>query len=58
MVFWALEQRKKMIAEREAQGQAKLIAELLSAGVSPETKLWVERWALDKGIPLDKQPPR
>ena len=47
-----------MIAEREAQGQAKLIAELLSAGVSPETKLWVERWALDKGIPLDKQPPR
>ncbi len=58
MVFWALEQRKKMIEDRKAQGQAEMIAELLAAGVSTETKRELERWARDKGIPLNKPPPR
>ena len=57
MVFWALEQRKKMIAERKAQGQAELIAEMLSEGI-PQTKQDLERWARDKGIPINKKPPR
>ena len=58
MVFWALEERKKMIEERKALGKAELIAEMLAEGSFPQTKQELEQWARDKGIPLDKLPPR
>ena len=58
MVFWALEQRKKRIAERErlteervAQGQAEVVAALLAEGI-PQTKEDLERWAQERGISL------
>ena len=57
MVFWALEERKRMIKEREDLGRAKLVAELLAEGI-PQTKEELEQWARDKGIPLDKLPSR
>ncbi len=57
MVFWALEERKKMIEARKALGKAELIAEMLAEGI-PQTKQELEQWARDKGIPLDKLPPR
>ena len=57
MVFWALEERKRMIKEREDLGRAKLVEELLAEGI-PQTKEELERWARDKGIPLDKLPSR
>ena len=56
MVFWALEERRKIIAARKAEGQAELIADMLAAGVSAETQKELEQWARDKGIPLDKPP--
>ena len=55
MVFWALEQRKKMIEERRKEGQAELIAEMLAEGI-PQTEQELEKWAREKGIPLDKHP--
>lgn len=73
MVFWALEQRKKRREALEeqamergmaqgmergmAQGRAQLLAELLDDGI-PQTREDLERWAQEKGIPLDKRPPR
>ncbi len=57
MVFWALEERKRMIKEREDMGRAKLVEELLAEGI-PQTKEELEQWARDKGIPLDKLPSR
>ncbi len=54
MVFWALEERKKMIKDREDIGRAKVIAEMLAEDVFPKTKQELEQWARDKGIPLDK----
>ena len=57
MVFWALEERKRMIKEREDMGRAKLVAEMLAEGI-PQTKEELEQWARDKGIPLDKLPSR
>lgn len=57
MVFWALEERKRMIKEREDLGRAKLVEELLAEGI-PQTKEELEQWARDKGIPLDKLPSR
>lgn len=57
MVFWALEERKRMIKEREDLGRAKLVEEMLAEGI-PQTKEELERWARDKGIPLDKLPSR
>ena len=53
MVFWALEERKRMIKAREDLGGAKVIAELLAEGI-PQTNEDLEQWARDKGIPLDK----
>ena len=57
MVFWALEERKRMIKEREDMGRAKLVEEMLAEGI-PQTKEELEQWARDKGIPLDKLPSR
>ena len=57
MVFWALEERKKMIENRKAQGRAEVVAEFLAEGI-PQTKEELEQWARDKGIPLDKLPRR
>ena len=56
MVFWALEQRRKRLEERRKEGQAVLIAEMLAAGVSGETRKELEAWAQEKGISLDKHP--
>ena len=53
MVFWALEERRKMIENRKMLGKAEVIAELLAEGI-PQTKEDLEQWARDKGIPLDK----
>ena len=55
MVFWALEERRKMIAARKAEGQAELIAEMLSEGI-PQTEEELQQWAREKGIPLGKLP--
>ena len=68
MIFWALEQRRKWPEEREerqaklrdeglAAGRAQVLAELLAYGI-PQTKEALERWAQERGIPLDKLPPR
>lgn len=57
MVFWALEERRKMIKAREEMGGAKTIARLMAEGVIPHTKEELERWARDKGLPMDKLPP-
>ena len=57
MVFWALEERKRMIENRKAQGRAEVVAEFLAEGI-PQTKEELEQWARDKGIPLDKLPSR
>lgn len=57
MIFWALEERKRMIKEREDLGRAKLVDEMLAEGI-PQTKEELEQWARDKGIPLDKLPSR
>ena len=57
MVFWALEERKMMIENRKALGRAEVVAEFLAEGI-PQTKEELERWARDKGIPLDKLPSR
>ena len=57
MIFWALEERRKMIRERQDVGRALVIAELLDEGI-PQTKEDLEQWARDKGIPLDKLPRR
>ena len=59
MVFWALEERRKMIAARKAEGQAELIAEMLAdakAEGDEEYAKRLEREAIDRGIPLDKLP--
>ena len=59
MVFWALEERKKMIASRKAEGRAELIAEMLAdanAEGDEEYAMRLEREAIDRGIPLDKPP--
>ena len=53
MVFWALEERRKMIEARKAQGRAELVAEFLAEGI-PQTKEELEQWARDRGLPLDK----
>ena len=57
MVFWALEERRKMIENRKRLGKAELVAEFLAEGI-PQTKDELEQWARDNGIPLDKLPPR
>ena len=57
MVFWALEQKRKREKETTDRIRAELVAELLSEGIPP-TKQDLEQWARDKGIPLDKLPPR
>lgn len=53
MIFWALEERRKMIENRKMLGKAELVAEFLAEGI-PQTNEQLERWARDKGIPLDK----
>ena len=40
-----------------AAGRAQVLAELLVDGI-PQTKEALERWAQDRGIPLNKLPPR
>ena len=58
MVFWALEERRKMIKARQDQGRAMAIAELMADGDGiPQTKEDLEQWARDRDIPLDKLPP-
>ena len=57
MIFWALEERRKMIENRKMLGKAELVAEFLAEGI-PQTNEQLERWARDKGIPLDKLPRR
>ena len=64
MVFWALERRKQRIEERKrrieegkASARAAILAELLADGI-PQTKEELEDWARERGIPLDKVPPR
>ena len=59
MVFWALERKRKKQREQEnkAKNQAALLTELLDMGIiQPNEEL--EQWAREKGIPLDKVPPR
>ena len=57
MVFWALERKKQREQENKAKNQAEVLAQLL-ADVSPESRQELEEWAREKGIPLDKAPPR
>lgn len=57
MVFWALEERRKMIENGKRLGKAELVAEFLAEGI-PQTKEELEQWARDNEIPLDKLPPR
>ncbi len=40
-----------------AEGRAQLLAEMIAGGI-PKTREELEAWAQDKGIPLDKLPPR
>ena len=57
MVFWALERKKQREQENKAKNQAEVLTELL-AGEYPRSKQELEEWAREKGIPLDKAPPR
>ena len=57
MVFWALEQKRKREKETNDRIRAGVVAELLAEGI-PQSKQELEQWARDKGIPLDKMPPR
>ena len=57
MVFWALERKKQREQENKAKNQAEVLAQLLT-DVSPESRQELEEWAREKGIPLDKAPPR
>ncbi len=57
MVFWALERKKQREQENKAKNQAEVLAQLRSEGL-PQTTEELEQWARDKGIPLDKLPPR
>ena len=57
MVFWALEQKRKREKETNDKIRAGVVAELLAEGI-PQSKQELEQWARDKGIPLDKLPPR
>ena len=64
MVFWALERRKQRIEERKrrieegkASARAAILAELLADGILQTTEE-LEHWAQERGIPLDKVPPR
>ncbi len=57
MVFWALERKKQREQENKAKNQADVLAQLL-AYVSPESQQELEEWAREKGIPIDKAPPR
>lgn len=57
MVFWALERKKQREQENKARNQAAVLAELLADGI-PQTKEELEKWARERGIPLDKTPPR
>ena len=57
MVFWALERKKEREKDRNDRIRAGVVAELLAEGI-PQTKQDLEQWARDKGIPLDKLPPR
>ena len=57
MIFWALEERRKMIENRKMLGKAELVAEFLAEGI-PQTNEQLEQWARDKGLPLDKLPCR
>ena len=67
MVFWALERREQRIEEQnrriegrieegKASARAAVLAELLADGI-PQTKEELEKWARERGIPLDKTPP-
>lgn len=53
MVFWALERKKQREQENKAKNQAEVLAQLL-ADVSPESRKELEKWAREKGIPIDK----
>ena len=61
MVFWALEKKKQREQENKvknmAQSQAELIADMMSEGI-PQTKQELAQWARERGIPIDKLPPR
>ena len=57
MVFWALERKKQREQENKAKVQAELLTEMLNRGI-PQTKEELEQWARERGIPLDKVPPR
>ena len=57
MVFWALERKRQREQENKAKNQAEVLAQLRSEGL-PQTTEELEQWARDKGIPLDKLPPR
>ncbi len=59
MVFWALDERRKWREKRREETRAELLLEqLMSANISAEAKQELERWAQEKGIPLDNPPPR
>ena len=57
MVFWALEQKRKREKETNDKIRAGVVAELLDRGIL-HTNQELEQWAQEKGIPLDKLPPR
>ena len=54
MVFWALDERRKWREKRREEAKAELIADMLAAGVSDETRKELEQWAREKGISLDR----
>ena len=57
MVFWALERKKQREQENKAKVQAELLSELINRGIIQYNQE-LEQWAIKKGIPLEKLPPR
>ena len=57
MVFWALEQKRKREKETNDKIRAGLISELLADEI-PQTREDLEKWARNRGIPLDESPRR
>ena len=57
MVFWALERKKQREQENKAKNQAEVLAELVKEGMFKSNQE-LEQWARERGIPLDKVPPR
>ena len=57
MVFWALERKKQREQENRVNNQAALVSELIDTGIIQNNEE-LAQWAIRKGIPLDKLPPR